>query len=223
MSWQQTRKPNREASAISPSETDRVREIYQKEAPHYDLTMGFFEKLLFRDARSWVCSQASGRTLEIAVGTGLNFPHYPPGVDLAGIELSPAMLERARTRSTEVGRAIDLRLGDATALAFADQSFDTVVCTFSLCTIPDDAAAVSEVRRVLRPGGRLLLAEHVRSTRPRIRAGQQLIDPLAVRFSADHLVREPLRHLSAQGFELERLERYGLGIIERAVARRPPV
>lgn len=202
------------------NETERVRQIYEKEAPHYDLSMGFFEKLLFRDARSWVCSQARGRTLEIAVGTGLNLPHYPAGVDLTGIELSPAMLERARARSAELGRPVDLRLGDATALEFPDQSFDSVVCTFSLCTIPDDAAAVAEVRRVLRPGGELLLAEHVRSTRPRIRAGQKLIDPIAVRFSADHLVREPLRHLQAQGFELERLERYGLGIVERAVARR---
>ncbi|HEV8176342.1 MAG TPA: class I SAM-dependent methyltransferase, partial [Gemmatimonadales bacterium] len=149
----------------------------------------------------------SGSELEIAVGTGLNLRHYPAGIDLTGIELSPAMLQRARARSAGLGSSADLRLGDATALKFADQSFDSVVCTFSLCTIPDDAAAVAEAWRVLRPGGRLFLAEHVRSTRPRIRAGQKLIDPFAVRFSADHLIREPLHHLQTQGFELERLER----------------
>lgn len=203
------------------NETERVRGVYEKEAAHYDLSMGLFDRVLFRDARRWVCSKAAGRTLEIAVGTGLNLPHYPQDTLLTGIELSPAMLERAQARATELSREADLQLGDATALKFDPESFDSVVCTFSLCTIPDDAAAVAEVWRVLRPGGRFLLAEHVRSTRPRIRAGQRLIEPLAVRFQADHLTREPLRHLRSQGFEIDQLQRYGLGLVERVVALRP--
>ena len=203
------------------SETQRVQDIYEKEAPHYDLTMGLFEKLLFRDARSWVCSKAQGETLELAVGTGLNLPHYPDGLQLTGIELSPAMLERARSRSEQLGRKADLRIGDATALDFPDGSFDTVVCTFSLCTIPDDAAAVAEVRRVLRPGGRFVLAEHVRSTRPGIRRGQScstrsLCASVPITWCASRFAI-----LQAERFEIERLERYGLGIVERAVARAP--
>ncbi len=205
---------------MSRSETERIRRIYEKEAPRYDRTMGFFERLLFKDARRWVCSRARDDVLEIAVGTGLNLPHYPNDVRLTGVELSPAMLERARQRARELGRDAELRVGDATALEFADESFDTVVCTFSLCTIPDDAAAVAEARRVLRPGGRFLLAEHVRSPQPIIRLGQRLLDPLAVRFQGDHFVREPLDHLDVEGFEIEELERYSLGITERVVARR---
>jgi ubiquinone/menaquinone biosynthesis C-methylase UbiE len=203
------------------NETERIRALYEKEAPRYDRTMKFFDKVLFKDARSWVCSKAEGETLEIAVGTGMNLPHYRPGTQLAGIELSPAMLELAKQRAAELGREVNFEVGDATALKFADASFDTVVCTFALCTIPDDAAAVAEVRRVLRPGGRFLLAEHVRSPKPAVRRVQQLIDPLSVRFQGDHVAREPLEHLQAQGFEVERLERYGLGIVERAVARKP--
>jgi ubiquinone/menaquinone biosynthesis C-methylase UbiE len=206
---------------VTTSETERVRSRYDKDAPRYDREMGFFERILFRDARDWVCSQADRETLELAIGTGLNLPHYRPAVRLTAIELSPAMLERARSRAAELGLDADLRLGDATALEYPERSFDTVVCTFSLCTIPDDAAAVAEAWRVLRPGGLFVLAEHVRSTRPRIRAGQKLIDPLAVRFAADHLVREPLQHLQRQGFVVERLERYGLGIVERITARKP--
>lgn len=206
---------------MSQNETQRIRQLYEQEAPSYDRTMNFFDRVLFKDARSWVCSKAAGQTLEIAAGTGLNLPHYPTGTQLTGIELSPAMLELAKARAAELGREADLRLGDATALDFPDQSFDSVVCTFALCTITDDAAAVAEVRRVLLPGGRFLLAEHVRSPKRFIRRGQQLIDPLAVRFQGDHIVREPLDHLRAEGFEVERLERYGLGIVERAVARRP--
>ena len=206
---------------MAANETERIRELYEKEAPRYDRSMKFFDRVLFKDARSWVCSKAEGQTLEIAVGTAMNLPHYPSDVQLTGIELSPAMLTLAKQRAAELGREVDFQVGDATALQFADHSFDTVVCTFALCTIPDDAAAVAEVRRVLRPGGRFLLAEHVRSPKRFIRRGQQLIDPLSVRFQGDHLVREPLEHLQAQGFEVEQLERYGLGIVERAVARRP--
>jgi ubiquinone/menaquinone biosynthesis C-methylase UbiE len=203
------------------SETDRVRRLYEEEAPRYDRSMQFFDRVLFKDARSWVCSKAEDETLEIAVGTGLNLPHYPEGVRLSGIELSPAMLARGRQRAAQLGREVAFEVGDATALQFADHSFDTVVCTFALCTIPDDAAAVAEVWRVLRPGGRFLLAEHVRSPNRFVRRGQQLIDPLAVRFQGDHLVREPLEHLRRQGFEVQQLERYGWGIVERAVASRP--
>jgi len=202
-------------------ETDRVRERYEKDAPRYDRTMGFFERLLFKDARPWVCSKAEGRTMEIAVGTGLNLPHYPPDVELVGIELSPAMLERAQRRADELGRDADLRVGDVTALEFPDASFDSAVCTFSLCTIPDDAAAVAEVRRVLRPGGRFVFAEHVRSPKAVVRTGQRLLDPLTIRFMADHLVREPLEHLQRLDFAVERLERYSWGIVERGLARAP--
>ena len=125
--------------------------------------MRFFERLLFAGGREWVCSQASGEVLEIAVGTGRNLPHYPEDVRVTGIEFSPAMLAIARARARELRRDADLRAGDARALDFPDERFDTVVCTLSLCTIVDDRAAVAEARRVLRPGGRFLLLEHVRS------------------------------------------------------------
>jgi ubiquinone/menaquinone biosynthesis C-methylase UbiE len=203
------------------SETERVLRLYEKEAPKYDRQMRFFEWLLFGNGREWVCSQAEGEVLEIAVGTGRNLPYYPDGVRLSGVELSPAMLEIARTRARELGREIDLRVGDAQALEFPDESFDSVVCTLSLCTIPDDRAAVAEVRRVLRPGGRFLLLEHVRSPLLPIRTAERLLEPLMLRFEADHLTREPLEHLRAEGFAIERLERSKLGIVERVAARKP--
>ena len=183
--------------------------------------MNFFDRLLFAGGREWVCSQAEGEVLEIGVGTGRNLPNYRGDVRLTGIELSPAMLEIARARARKLGRQVDLRVGDAQALEFSEESFDTVVCTLSLCTIPDDRAAVAEVRRVLRAGGRFLLLEHVRSPFLPIRLGQRLLEPLAVRFEADHLLREPLEHLRAAGFVVERLERSKLGIVERVAARRP--
>jgi glyoxylase-like metal-dependent hydrolase (beta-lactamase superfamily II) len=134
----------------------------------------------------------------------------------------PRALEIARKRARELGRKIDLRVGDAQALDFPDASFDTVICTLALCTIPDDRAAVSEAKRVLRPGGRFLLLEHVRSPVPSVRLGQRLLEPLMLRFEGDHLLREPLEHLRAEEFAIERLLRSKLGIVERIAARKPP-
>jgi ubiquinone/menaquinone biosynthesis C-methylase UbiE len=201
--------------------TDAVRGHYDKTASRYDRQIKFFERVLFGDGRQWVCSQAQGDVLEIAAGTGRNLRHYPPDVRVTGIELSPAMLELARREAAAAGRDADLRVGDAQALEFPDESFDTVVCTLSLCTIPDDRAAVAEAKRVLRPGGRFLLLEHVRSPVPAIRIGQRLLEPLMLRFEHDHLLREPLDHLRAEGFGVERLERSKLGIVERVAARKP--
>ena len=116
---------------------------------------------------------------------------------------------------------MDMRVGDAESLDFPDESFDTVVCTYGLCTIPDDRAAAGEALRVLRPGGRLVLLEHVRSPSAPVRAVQRLLDPLSVRFGADHLVREPLDYLEAVGFEVESVQRLKWGIVERVIAHRP--
>jgi ubiquinone/menaquinone biosynthesis C-methylase UbiE len=202
-------------------ETERVREIQDKSAPHYDRSMGFFERILFAGGREWACSQVSGDVLELAIGTGRNLAYYPADVRLTGVELSPQMLEIARGRAAELGRTVDLRIGDAQALEFEADSFDTVIITFGLCTIPDDRAAVTDAHRVLRPGGRLVLLEHVRSTSPRLRAVQRALDPLSVRFAADHLVRDPLDYLVSVGFEIESVQRLKRGIVERVVARKP--
>src|SRR6266567_2841371 len=138
-------------------ETARVRGLMDKLAPGYDRQMRFWEKLLFGGGREWVCSRARGDVLEIAIGTGRNLPYYAPDVRLTGVEFSPKMLAVAAARSRELGREVDLRLGDAQALEFPDESFDTVVFTLALCSIPDDRRAVGEAARVLRPGGTLVL------------------------------------------------------------------
>jgi ubiquinone/menaquinone biosynthesis C-methylase UbiE len=202
------------------TETERVRRIQDKEAPRYDRQMGLFDRILFAGGREWACSKANGEVLELAFGTGRNLPHYPADVRLTAIELSPQMLEIGRKRAEEMGRDVDLRIGDAQALEFEDQSFDTVIITFGLCTIPDDRGAVIEAYRVLRQGGRLVLLEHVRSPSHAVRAAQRVLDPLSVRFAADHLVRDPLDYLGNVGFEIESVERLKWGIVERVVARK---
>jgi ubiquinone/menaquinone biosynthesis C-methylase UbiE len=172
-------------------ETERVLAVYERDARRYDRGMRVLERLLFAGGREWVCAQARGEVLEIAIGTGRNLPYYADDVRLTGVDLSPAMLELARRRARELDRDIDLRLGDAQALAFADESFETVVCTLSLCTIPDARAAVAGVRRVLRPGGRFVLLEHVRSPLPPVRFGQRLLDTDAAQAGDEHALLRP--------------------------------
>ena len=208
-------------TGTSADSAEAVRRVYEREAGNYDQNVKLPERLLFAGGREWVCAQAEGEVLEIAVGTGRNLPHYSEGVRLTGIDFVPAMLDVARRRAAELGRPVELRLGDAQALEFEDATFDTVVCTLSLCTIPDDRAAVAEVRRVLRPGGRFVLLEHVRSPVRAVRGVQRLLAPALLRFGADHVLREPLEHVQAEGFSIELLERSKLGLVERLLARKP--
>lgn len=208
-------------TTASTSETDRVRAIQDKHAPGYDRQMGFFDRVLFTGGREWACSQIEGEVLEIAIGTGRNMPFYPDGVRITGVELAPEMLALARKRAEELGVDVDMRLGDAQQLEFEGESFDTVLITFALCTIPDDRAAAAEAFRVLRPGGKLVAIEHVRSPARPVRAVQKLIEPLSVKWEADNLTREPLDYLAGVGFEIEHVERSKWGIVERLLGRKP--
>ena len=207
--------------ATHSGDTERVRRRYDAMAARYDRLIAPFERLLFEGGRGWVCSQARGEVLEIAIGTGRNLPFYPEDVRLTGIELSPKMLDIARRRARELGRGADLRPGDAQDLPFGNASFDTVVCTLGLCTIPDDRRAVAEMKRVLRPGGRLLLLDHVRAASRLGRAVQRVLEVVMNRLGGEHLLRRPLEHVRAEGFRIEEQERYKLGIIERLAARKP--
>ncbi len=207
--------------ATDADKRERWRRYWDKHSASYDKQMRFFDRVLFGDSRAWVCSQATGDTLEVGIGTGLNLPLYPAGTALTGIDISPAMLKLAADRARRLGRTVDLREADAGALPFGDASFDTVVCTFSLCAIPDDCRAVAEMSRVLRPGGLLLLADHVAGSAWPVRVIQRVMETATVPMQGEHFLRRPLRHVQARGFPIEQHERFSLGLVERLAARKP--
>jgi ubiquinone/menaquinone biosynthesis C-methylase UbiE len=212
----------------SPSRAQRARanevkrRLYAKEAPTYDKESDFSERWLFgTEHRGWACSQAIGDTLEVAIGTGLNLPHYPANIRLTGIDLTPDMLGVAQTSAEKIGRRIQLIEGDAQDLPFADASFDTVVCTYALCSVPDDARAVAEMDRVLKPGGRLILVDHIRSSVKPIFWLQWLHEFIPRRTKGEYSTRRPALHVMASGFEIHARDRLRAGIVERLVALKP--
>jgi ubiquinone/menaquinone biosynthesis C-methylase UbiE len=202
------------------TKAERWNRYWDRKSASYDAEMGVWDRRLFGDSREWACGQATGEVLEVAVGTGLNLAWYPADVTLTGLDLSAGMLELARSRARDLGRAVTLRQGSAHELPFAEASFDTVVCTFGLCAIPDPAAAVGEMNRVLRPGGRLILVDHVAASSWVVRAMQWLVELASVPLAGEHFRRRPLKLVEALGLPIERQERFKLGLVERLVARK---
>ena len=197
----------------------RWQRYWDKQSGGYDRMMAGWDRRLFAGSREWACSRATGDVLEVAVGTGLNLPHYPAGVALTGVDLSDGMLDLARRRAADLGRPVTLLQGDAHALPFDDASFDTTVCTLGLCAIPDAEAALGEMVRVLRPGGRLVLLDHVAASAWPVRAGQWLLERVTVPLAGEHFLRRPYRSVVARGLEVTEHERFRLGLVERLVAR----
>ncbi len=172
-------------------------------AATYDLLNGPAERAGLREQRHDLLTQATGATIEIGAGTGLNLPYYPPAVTrLALIEPDPHMSLRLRRRAYRLGREAEILDATADRLPFPDASFDTAVVTFTLCSVPDEQVALGEITRVLAPGGRLLFLEHVRSADPRIAARQDKI-PFPYPLIGCHPNRDTLAEIKASPLAVE--------------------
>jgi SAM-dependent methyltransferase len=152
--------------------------------------------------RAEIVGGAEGRVLEIGAGTGLNFQHYRAGVSVTAVEPAARMRRRAEGRARDVVADLTLLEGKAGELPFDAGSFDTVLVTFTLCSIRDLGAALAEVKRVLRKGGSLRLLEHVQSPDPRVARFQRALDPAwRIALGGCTLVRDPAFELARAGFE----------------------
>jgi ubiquinone/menaquinone biosynthesis C-methylase UbiE len=153
---------------LRPSRSDRTQRRRLDRRSGYGAGYGC-ERLMIRDSREWVCRQARGRTLELGAGTGLNLRWYPGDAELVAVDLDRECLEVSADRADEVGRAVLLAVADGQRLPFDDDLFDTVLCTLAICAVEDRAATLTEAHRVIRPGGLLLLLDHLE---PRWRHGR---------------------------------------------------
>ena len=183
--------------------------------------MGFYEEWILparidlsmrnkrlRPYRERVAGAAEGRVLDVGIGSGLNLPFYARQArEIFGLDPSPRLLARTRKRAPRIAAPVHLLEGSAERIPLADRSMDTVVLTWTGCSIPDVATALGEMRRVLKPGGRLLFVEHGRAPEAGVARWQDRIDPLWRRFPGGcHLNRSIDDLISNAGFRIDRLQ-----------------
>ena len=183
--------------------------------------MGFYRERIFPRILDWTArdpdlnalrsralAPARGSVLEIGFGTGLNLRHYPPAVQrITAIDPNPGMTRVARQRADELQVEVEHHQGGAEAMPFETHSFDCVVSTLTLCSIPDVIAALQEVGRVLKPGGEFLFFEHGRNPDPQFNRWQDRFDGLWGCFcDGCHINRDIARLVRSAGFELTALD-----------------
>lgn len=185
-----------------PRTTASVIRKYNRNAIFFDA----MDRMLKEEWRQAILRQAFGRALEVGVGTGQNLPLYDPGItaELVAIDFSPGMLARAREKPCRI--PVTLLEMDAQLMAFPDASFDTVLATCVFCTVPDPVQGLREVRRVCRPGGRVLLLEHVRIDKPVIGTVMDLLDPLVAAIIGTHINRRTVENVRLAGLHIERVQ-----------------
>ena len=176
----------------------------------YDRGFKGAEDAGLREMRRQLLAQARGRVLELGAGTGLNLEHYPEETEsLTLVEPDPHMTKQLRQKLTRSGRSAEISVVEAPGedLPFADAAFDTVAVTLVLCTVPDQAATLAEIKRVLAPGGQLLFLEHVRAHSPELAKWQdRLQSPWCFLADGCRCNRDTVSAIGAAGFQLGEVE-----------------
>lgn len=197
--------------------TALTRSRYQRLAPFYDRMEGLVERR-YQSWRRRLWSLVRGpEVLEIGVGTGKNIPHYPPGLAITAIDLTPGMLERAQHRASVIGARVELQLGVAQLLDFSGNTFDEVVATFVFCSVPDPVLGLQEAARVLKPGGRLLLLEHMRVANPLLGTLMDALNPVVVRVMGANINRRTVENVRRSGLRVQQVEDVGMGGIFKLI------
>jgi ubiquinone/menaquinone biosynthesis C-methylase UbiE len=174
----------------------------------------------FGDAKRRLFGKMRGRCLMVAAGTGHDFQYFPPGLTITAIDISPQMIERARPRAAAYQGYLDVRVMDVQALEFPDASFDTVATACTFCSVPDPIRGLRELYRCLRPGGLLLMFEHVRSRFGPIAVLQDLVTPITRR-TGPEMNRDTVGNVLRAGFELDREQNAYVDVVKSIEARRP--
>lgn len=195
-----------------------TRSRYDRLAAIYDRMEEGGERSAFRKWRQALWRAVRGpRVLEVGVGTGKNMEFYPAGAQVTAVDLSPAMLQQAQAKAASRGCAVDLRLMDAQNLDFPDASFDTVVSTFVFCSVPDAVRGLREIRRVVKPGGQILLLEHMRSPNRVVGVLMDVLNPLVVRVMGANINRRTVDNVLVAGLTVVRVEDLALGGIVKMI------
>lgn len=190
--------------------------VYQRCIFPFLLDRAMASKVL-RGPRTRTLARARGRILEVGFGTGRNLPHYPPHVRrIEALDPDVDLDRYSRPRIAEAAVTVDFHHLDAACLPFDAASFDTVVCTMTLCSIPDVVRALAEIRRILKPGGEFLFLEHGLAPVPTVARWQRRLTPIQRRLGGGcHLDRDTVRLVTEAGLPPARVEHYYLRGVPR--------
>lgn len=196
-----------------------LREKWDRASRTYDwITLG--EELRQGEDKRRLYERARGRTILVAVGTGKDFKFLPPGLDVVGLDVSPRMIEKARGRAERYSGRVELRVGDVQCLNDAASSFDTAITACTFCSVPDPVRGLRELLRVLKPQGRLLMYEHVRSQVRDVGLLLDLLTYLTRRIGPD-LNRDTVANVRRAGFRIVREENVFFDIVKAIEAIKP--
>ncbi len=185
----------------------------------YDFVMGPFEKRKFKRIRIELLNVATGHVLELGSGTGVNFPLYRNAEMVTAVEPSEEMINRSHSRMNETNIPINVVMASAEQLPFTDHSFDTVVATLVFCTIPHPDAAMNEIKRVCKPGGNILMFEHVRMENRFFLTIQKWLNPSWKRICGGCcLDRDTLGLINDHGLSVSRVDSYYNGLFVTVMA-----
>lgn len=201
-----------------PMSLEEIRASYAECADWMD-RFDWLERRLTGRYRRRLFGDAEGRVLDVACGTGANFPYLPPSVELVGIDISPEMLAKARDRLADLELEGRLEVMDAQDLAYDDDSFDTVISSLSTCTFPDPIAALEEMDRVCKPDGRILLFEHGRSDVGPIARFQDWSADAHYASAGCRWNQEPLELVLRAGLPVREASTHALGAVTLIEAR----
>ena len=201
--------------------TETVKKRYNRIAPLYDRMEGLVERSRYSKWRGLLWSKVEGTCiLEVGVGTGKNFPYYPAGAEITAIDFSEKMLERAERKTSEQKVNVHLQQMDIQKLDFSNNSFNSVVSSFVLCSVPDPVRGLEEVKRVCKAGGKVVLLEHVLSANRVAGWLMNLVNPLAVRIMGENINRRTVDNVGKSGLQVEQVTELAFGIFKLIEARK---
>lgn len=193
---------------------------YDRVARFYDALNFLIDWFVSRQRRE-ILRQVRGNVLEVGVGTGASFKDYPPCGRIVAVDISPEMLRWAGIKRRNYNGMIDLRAEDVQGLSFEEETFDTVFSSLVFCSVTNPVKGLSEVRRVLKSGGRLLMLEHVRSKNKVIGSLMDKLNLLVARPGVDNINRQTVEYLREAGFKIEQERNLAFDVVKAIVASKP--